>query len=406
MTQGTIARWEKKEGESFAAGDLLLQIETDKAQMDVEAQDNGVLVKILAPEGAQNVPVNSAIAVVAEEGDDLAAIDIAALVGPTSAPPVEATPAPPTPAAQQPPPPSASPHAGDKSARELLSPAVAYAIHSRHITNAGDIQGSGPRGRILKGDVIQFVKTGKAAVGQPAAPAVASKPAATAGAARPPPPLSADAETAFLVQALEPSVLRRLAAQDLARRTTTVQVPAEGLAKLAKSGGASAIDALAVRAAALALHQVPLGSGAGVAVAVDAGKAPALAVLPGAATAAIHELAVEIKSARAAGQAVATAMPAVVIAPEGLYTPATLPNAAVVVVGQPRAAVSAADAAAALDGALDVLTGRRQPARPAAASPKRPAQVIDVHVISASPAAAAFAARVRALLSNPELLGL
>ncbi|KAJ2635104.1 hypothetical protein IW137_004265, partial [Coemansia sp. RSA 1287] len=79
MTEGGIARWEKQEGEAFVAGDLLLQIETDKAQMDVEAQDDGVLVKILAPEGAQNVRVNSVIAIVAEEGDDIASIDIGAL---------------------------------------------------------------------------------------------------------------------------------------------------------------------------------------------------------------------------------------------------------------------------------------------------------------------------------------
>ncbi|KAJ2884771.1 hypothetical protein IWW38_005388, partial [Coemansia aciculifera] len=77
MTEGGIARWEKKEGDSYSAGDLLLQIETDKAQMDVEAQDDGILVKILAPEGAQNVAVNSPIAIIAEEGDDLAGIDIA-----------------------------------------------------------------------------------------------------------------------------------------------------------------------------------------------------------------------------------------------------------------------------------------------------------------------------------------
>ncbi|KAJ2244643.1 hypothetical protein GGH97_003122 [Coemansia sp. RSA 475] len=63
MTEGGIARWEKQEGEAFVAGDLLLQIETDKAQMDVEAQDDGVLVKILAPEGAQNVRVNSQVKV-------------------------------------------------------------------------------------------------------------------------------------------------------------------------------------------------------------------------------------------------------------------------------------------------------------------------------------------------------
>ncbi|KAJ1727269.1 pyridoxine biosynthesis protein, partial [Coemansia biformis] len=160
MTQGTIARWEKKEGESYSAGDLLLQIETDKAQMDVEAQDDGILVKILAPEGTQNVAVNSTIAVMAEEGDDIGSIDIAALSASAATPSTaaEVAPAPSTPpapgptAAVQP----AGAHASDKSAHGLLSPAVAFAIHSRHIKNAGDIQGSGPKGRILKGDVIRF----------------------------------------------------------------------------------------------------------------------------------------------------------------------------------------------------------------------------------------------------------
>ncbi|KAJ2775548.1 hypothetical protein IWQ57_000380 [Coemansia nantahalensis] len=406
MTQGTIARWEKKEGESFTAGELLLQIETDKAQMDVEAQEDGVLVKILAPEGAQNVAVNTAIAIVAEEGDDLGSIDVAALSGSATAPAADAAPAPAAAAPAQSAP--APLHAGSgRSARELLSPAVAFAIHSQYITNPGDIRGSGPNGRILKGDVIEFVKAGRAAISAPAAPApapAASRPAASKpGAAA---PRSADAETAFLVQALEPSVLRQLAAQELARRTTTVQVPAEPLARAAKTGGAAAVDALAVRAAALALLQVQLGgAGAGVGVAVDGGRAPAVAALSAAASASVHDLAAEIKSVRAAGQA-AGSMPAVVVAPEGLFTPATLPAAAVVVVGQPRPAVSAAAAAAALDGALEALTGTAKRPAAATAATKRPAQVVDVHVISTSPAAPALAGRIKSLLSSPELLGL
>ncbi|KAJ1904013.1 pyridoxine biosynthesis protein [Coemansia sp. IMI 209127] len=74
MSKGGIVRWEKKEGESFAAGDLLLQVKTEKAQMDVNAPDDGVLVQILTPEGSQDVPVNAEIAIIAEEGDDISSI--------------------------------------------------------------------------------------------------------------------------------------------------------------------------------------------------------------------------------------------------------------------------------------------------------------------------------------------
>ncbi|KAJ1677732.1 hypothetical protein EV182_005552, partial [Spiromyces aspiralis] len=79
MTEGGIATWLKNEGESYAAGDVLLQIETDKAQMDVEAQDDGVLAKILKPGGTQGVAVGEPIAIIAEEGDDLSSIDLSGL---------------------------------------------------------------------------------------------------------------------------------------------------------------------------------------------------------------------------------------------------------------------------------------------------------------------------------------
>ncbi|KAJ2789591.1 hypothetical protein H4R20_007154, partial [Coemansia guatemalensis] len=178
MTQGGIARWEKKEGESFAAGDLLLQIETDKAQMDVEAQDDGVLVKIIAPEGTQNVAVNSPIAIIAEEGDDISSIDVDALSKGTQAkasaadsPSAESAPAA-APAAE---PKSEATHA-DSSAKGLLSPAATFAIHSNHIANSKDIRGSGPKGRILKGDVLRFLKDGKAVIDKAAATKTASAP--------------------------------------------------------------------------------------------------------------------------------------------------------------------------------------------------------------------------------------
>ncbi|WFD29469.1 dihydrolipoyllysine-residue acetyltransferase [Malassezia sp. CBS 17886] len=75
MQDGGIAAWKKKPGEEFHSGDVLLEIETDKATMEVEAQDDGVLAKIIADAGAKHVPVNTTIAIVGEEGDDLSGAD-------------------------------------------------------------------------------------------------------------------------------------------------------------------------------------------------------------------------------------------------------------------------------------------------------------------------------------------
>src|SRR6185437_13748154 len=74
MTEGTLARWLKKEGETVRAGDVLAEIETDKATMEVEAVDEGVLAKIVIPEGTDHVAVNTPIAVSAENCEDVAAL--------------------------------------------------------------------------------------------------------------------------------------------------------------------------------------------------------------------------------------------------------------------------------------------------------------------------------------------
>ncbi|KAJ2812258.1 hypothetical protein H4S07_001520, partial [Coemansia furcata] len=408
MTEGGIARWEKKEGESFSAGDLLLQIETDKAQMDVEAQDDGILVKILAPEGSQNVSVNSVIAIIAEEGDDLSSIDIAGLSAkgtvPKKAEAVEAPLAP-----------SSAPKAAvaelaqrsdDNSAHGQLSPAVTFAIHANHIANASEISGSGPKGRILKGDVIQFLREGKAVIDKVsathAAPvaAVAAAPAKAPAAAR----SSADAETAFLVQSLESSVLRRLGELELAKRSTTVQVPADKLAKLVKADRKLSDAAFALRAAALALHQVPLAKDGNtrVGVAVEGSKAPVVVEIADASTTSVLELAAKIRDAQKAATLPSASGPlAVVLAAEGVYTPATLPlGSTVLVVGKPHAVVSSAEASAALESALNQLVGGATKPKPTVSA----ANVFDVGVIGESPANGTFAGKVKGFLSNPELL--
>src|SRR4029077_20388735 len=75
MTEGKIARWLKTEGEAIRAGDVLAEIETDKATMEVEAIDEGVLAKIVIPEGTEHVAVNTPIAVIAGNGEDASAVD-------------------------------------------------------------------------------------------------------------------------------------------------------------------------------------------------------------------------------------------------------------------------------------------------------------------------------------------
>src|SRR6516164_1775463 len=74
MTEGKIARWLKSEGEAVRAGDVLAEIETDKATMEVEAIDEGVLAKIVIPEGTEHVAVNTPIAVIAGNGEDVGAV--------------------------------------------------------------------------------------------------------------------------------------------------------------------------------------------------------------------------------------------------------------------------------------------------------------------------------------------
>ncbi len=75
MTEGNLARWVKKEGEEVKAGDVIAEIETDKATMEVEAVDEGVLGKILVKEGAEGVKVNEPIALLLEEGEDAGALE-------------------------------------------------------------------------------------------------------------------------------------------------------------------------------------------------------------------------------------------------------------------------------------------------------------------------------------------
>ncbi|KAJ1990533.1 hypothetical protein H4R33_001676 [Dimargaris cristalligena] len=155
MTEGGITRWAVKEGDAFAAGDILLEVETDKAQIEVEAQDDGIMAKILVPAGEKNIAVNSPIAVLAEEGDDLSNLtlpDMASAKSQETPAQSESSPAPTSPLASAPSATTSANHALP------LSPAVGHLVALYEIDPAQIKEVSGPHGRLLKGDVLRYLQ--------------------------------------------------------------------------------------------------------------------------------------------------------------------------------------------------------------------------------------------------------
>ncbi|CAO3698786.1 hypothetical protein G6F70_004130 [Rhizopus microsporus] len=157
MTEGTIHKWKKQEGETFSAGDVLLELETDKAQIDVEAPEDGVLAKIILKEG-NKAPVNTLIALIAEEGDDLSNIEIPEEEKEAPAAKVEEKEQENKKAPEASKGPAVSPishHDIDtKQLKKPLSPAVLSLVLKYGIKDVGSIKPSGYGGRILKGDVL------------------------------------------------------------------------------------------------------------------------------------------------------------------------------------------------------------------------------------------------------------
>ncbi|KAL7858307.1 hypothetical protein AOLI_G00184090 [Acnodon oligacanthus] len=179
MEEGNIVKWLKKEGEAVAAGDALCEIETDKAVVTMESNDDGVLAKILMEEGSKNVRLGTLIAVMVEEGEDWKRVEIPSLVSSQPAPSPPPAAAPPS-AAPVAPPPRAAP-AGSLR----LSPAARHILDTHgldpHLATA-----TGPRGLITKEDALNLLKKGEAA--HRVAPVAAPPPAALAPAAPAPTP--------------------------------------------------------------------------------------------------------------------------------------------------------------------------------------------------------------------------
>ncbi|XP_063060054.1 dihydrolipoyllysine-residue acetyltransferase component of pyruvate dehydrogenase complex, mitochondrial-like [Engraulis encrasicolus] len=218
MTMGTVQRWEKKVGEKLSEGDLLAEIETDKATIGFEVQEEGYLAKIMIPEGTRDVPLGTPLCIIVENESDIQAFaDYVETPAVAAAPPSPAAPAPAPPV----PPPAPSPAApatpaAARGERVFASPLAKKLAADKGIDLA-QVAGSGPDGRVTKKDIESFVPA-KAAPPPPAATPVAP-PAATV--APPPPPAVAAVPTGTFTD-IPISNIRRVIAQRLMQSKQTI----------------------------------------------------------------------------------------------------------------------------------------------------------------------------------------
>jgi pyruvate dehydrogenase E2 component (dihydrolipoamide acetyltransferase) len=195
MEKGNLAKWLKKEGDKVKSGDVIAEIETDKATMEVEAVDEGTIAKILVPEGTQDVPVNDIIAVLAGDGEDVKSAGASAgaakpateaAPAKAEAPPKPASPSPaaapaaapapkpaaaPAPEAASPAPQAASASQANGHARTFSSP-LARRLAKEAGIDLARITGTGPHGRVVARDVAE-AKSGKGLKAPAAAPGAA-----------------------------------------------------------------------------------------------------------------------------------------------------------------------------------------------------------------------------------------
>jgi len=273
MEEGTLAKWLVKEGDTVRAGDLLAEIETDKATMEFEAVDEGIIGKLLVPAGAEGVKVNTAIALLLGEGESAADLGAAA---PVAAAPTTA-PAPTAPAATAPAAPPATAPVAHAGARVFASP-LARRIAADKGLDLGQIAGTGPHGRIVKADVLgATAQSGPAAA---PAPAIATTAAPAAAAAAPQPAMAQGASADAVMQIykdrpheeIKLDGMRKTIAARLTEAKQTIphfylrrDIKLDALmafraqlnAQLAQRGVKLSVNDFIIKAAALALQAVP-----------------------------------------------------------------------------------------------------------------------------------------------------
>ncbi|HEX2793733.1 MAG TPA: pyruvate dehydrogenase complex dihydrolipoamide acetyltransferase [Croceicoccus sp.] len=259
MEEGTLAKWLVKKGDRIEPGDVIAEIETDKATMEFEAIDEGVVADIAVEAGTENVKVGTVIATLAEDGEDAGSIAVAPAAPKAPAAPTapQAPAAPAAPAAKAEPAPVAVPSGG----RVLASPLAKRIAEGKGI-DLSTIRGTGPNGRVVKADVEGAVSGAAAPAG---AASIAQAPAAPASAAAP--STSDIPHTAEKLSNMRKTIARRLteSKQQVPHIYLTVDVRLDALLKLraelndslASSGVKLSVNDLLIKALAKSLIAVP-----------------------------------------------------------------------------------------------------------------------------------------------------
>ncbi len=260
MTEGTLATWQKKEGDKVAAGDVIAEIETDKATMEVEAVDEGVLGRILVPAGSENVAVNTPIALLLEEGEDASELDAARPEKPEAkaeAPKQEAKAETPASASKE-----APAKAADSGGERVVASPLAKRMAAQAGLDLAQLKGSGPHGRIVKADVEAALEKGAGKA--EAAPAAKPEAAKEAPAAAPGAP--SDPHEVIALNNMRRTIARRLAEskREVPHFYLTVDVELDALMKLrAELNGRPnadyklSVNDFVIKACAAALKKVP-----------------------------------------------------------------------------------------------------------------------------------------------------
>jgi len=275
MEEGTLAKWLVKEGDKVASGDILAEIETDKATMEFEAVDEGTVAKILVPEGTDGVKVGAPIAILAGEGEDASKAASAAPKADTPSAPPKAAPEPkadatpksaPVQAPVETPPAAAQPAAAPRAEgdRVKASPLARRLAQAQNV-DLSRLQGSGPGGRIVRADIDAAV--GKAPAAPPSAtPAAAAAPSAAHAV------LPGVAEQAIPHEAIKLSNMRKTIARRLSESKQqiphiylTVDTQLDALLKLRgelnagleSRGVKLSVNDLLIKALGRALMEVP-----------------------------------------------------------------------------------------------------------------------------------------------------
>ena len=272
MTEGTLAKWLVGEGDAINSGDIIAEIETDKATMEVEAVEEGKLGKILVAEGTEGVAVNNVIALLLEEGEDDAALEgvdfsTTAPSGNCGTPPAPSHE--PKPATAAPAPEAVKPPLASPLARRIIASPLARRMASQAGLDLAGITGSGPNGRIVKADIEAAVESGETAAKAPAAAPSAPAVAPTAPAAATTTAECLPFEPEFELESL--STMRKTIAgrlteskQQVPHFYLTVDCEIDGLLELRKTLNDKAdgayklsVNDLVIKAAAIALRRVP-----------------------------------------------------------------------------------------------------------------------------------------------------